>query len=271
MDTPKDDITARLELALSAAREAGRLTLDYFQRSDLAVDRKSDGSPVTIADREAERLLRQRIVAAFPEDGILGEELPEKKGSSEYRWILDPVDGTKSFISGVPLFANLVAVVRQGRGLVGVINLPGLAECTYAAQGQGAWNLRGDGSPVRARVSPLQKLADGLFVTSQIDGFAERGARQTFHRLERAAGITRTWGDAYGYVLVATGRAVAMVDPIVCVWDVAAAQPIVEEAGGSFSDFGGKATLSSGEAVATNGHVRDEVLAITRGFLRKEA
>src|SRR5436309_14340502 len=134
-----DDLTSRLDLAVAAAREAGEITLRYFRRDNFRVERKADDSPVTVADREAEQHLRRRIAAAFPDDGILGEELGEQPGTSGYRWILDPIDGTKSFICGVPLYGQLIGIERERRSVVGVINIPALDECVYAAAGQGAW------------------------------------------------------------------------------------------------------------------------------------
>src|SRR5205823_2819246 len=129
------------------AREAGRLTLEYFQRDSLVVEWKPDASPVTIADREAEQLLRKRISAAFPDDAILGEELPQREGTSGYRWIVDPIDGTKSFIHGVPLYGTLVGLEFESQSVLGVIDIPALDECLHAARGQGAWHMRGNGSP----------------------------------------------------------------------------------------------------------------------------
>jgi histidinol-phosphatase len=258
----------RLELALSAGKEAGRLTLRYFQRDNFDVERKSDASPVTIADRSAEQLLRERIAAGFPSDGVIGEELGTSAGSSGFNWILDPIDGTKSFISGVPMYGTMVAVEHEGRALVGVVFIPGLDEGVFAASGEGCLHFRGDSKPQRCDVSTKSRLADGLFVTSQVDSFAKRGAAAAFDALQQAAYITRTWGDCYGYLLVATGRAEVMVDPIMNVWDAAAIQPIIEEAGGTFSDWQGSATIHAGEAIATNGLVSDEVLSITRQFPR---
>ena len=260
------EIQRRLELAIAAGKEAGRLTLQYFQQSNFSVERKSDASPVTIADRAAEELLRQRISAAFPSDGILGEELGRTKGTSGFNWILDPIDGTKSFISGVPLYGTMVGVERAGKSLAGLVYCPGLDEGVYASAGQGAWHFRGDSSPTRARVSAKSKLGDGLFVTSQVDTFNRRNAAAAFEQVQRAAYITRTWGDCYGYLLVATGRAEVMIDPMLNVWDAAAVQPIVEEAGGTFTDWQGTPTIHAGEAIATNGFVLNEVLAITRAF-----
>lgn len=263
-----DDLIARQTLALEAAREAGDLTLRYFQRDNFSVELKADASPVTIADRQAEIHLRERITAAFPADAILGEELPERPGTSGFRWILDPIDGTKSFISGVPLYGTLIGVEHQGRSVVGVIRIPALDECVYAAAGQGAWYTAGDAEPLAARVSSKDKLSAGLFCTSAVKTFEKQGRLPAYNRLQAAAWLTRTWGDCYGYLLVATGRAEVMVDPQMNVWDCAALQPVLEEAGGTFTDWSGTPTIHAGEAIATNGRVLDEVLAITREYPR---
>jgi histidinol-phosphatase len=262
------DLAAKLEFAVAVAREAGRLTLNYFQQVTLQVDRKADRSPVTAADRAAEQLLRQRIGERYPEDGIVGEEFGEAPGRSGERWILDPIDGTKSFICGVPLFGTLVGLEREGRGVVGVIYNPGLDECVYAAVGQGAWYVKGDAPPQPARVSERKSLAEGTFLTSQVDSFDARGAGEAFRRLQAKAYITRTWGDCYGYLLVATGRAEAMVDPQMNVWDAAALQSIMEEAGGAYTDWQGEPTIHHGEGVGANPHVLQEVLAILHEYPR---
>jgi histidinol-phosphatase len=258
------EVAARLALARTAGIEAGRLTLQYFQTTNFQVERKSDDSPVTIADRSAEQLLRDRIAAAFPRDGILGEELGTTEGTSGFRWILDPIDGTKAFIHGVPLYGTMVAVEHEGRCPAGLVYLPALDEGVFASAGQGTWHFRGSSQPQRASVSTKSQLAEGLLVTSQVDTFAQRGAQAAFDALQQAAYITRTWGDCYGYLLVATGRAEVMVDPVLNVWDAAAVQPIIEEAGGTFTDWQGTPTIHAGEAIATNGKVLEEVLAITR-------
>jgi histidinol-phosphatase len=260
------EVARRLELAIAAGKEAGGLTLRYFLQDNFEVERKNDASPVTIADRSAELLLRERIAATFARDGILGEEFGTSEGTSGFTWILDPIDGTKSFISGVPLYGTLIGIEYEQRALAGFVYMPALNEGVYASVGQGAWHFRGDEQPRRSHVSQKQRLADGLFVTSQVDTFAQRGAAAAFDALQKAAYVTRTWGDCYGYLLVATGRAEVMVDPILNVWDAAAMQPIIEEAGGTFTDWQGNPTIHAGEAIATNGHVLDEVLAITRPF-----
>lgn len=255
----------RLALAIEASREAGRITLEHFGNPAVKVERKEDDSPVTIADRRAEEHLRQRIGQQFPNDGILGEEYPEQPGSSGYRWIIDPIDGTKSFIHGVPLYGTMVGVEHQGESIIGVIVIPALNEFAFAEKHCGAWHARGDGNPSPARVSPCSRLADGLFLTSEVGNFDRVGRRSVYDRLQAASRLTRTWGDCYGYLMVATGRAEVMVDPIVSLWDTAALQPIIEEAGGTLTDWQGNRTIYAGQVMATNAHVLEEVLRITRG------
>lgn len=265
---PQTEIGPRLDAARRLARLAGKGTLKHFLHPKLLVEQKADASPVTIADREAETLIRESLAEEFPEDGIIGEEFGETEGNSGFRWIVDPIDGTKSFVAGVPLFGTMVGVEYQGKSLIGVVYIPGLDECVYAAKGQGAWHERGEADPVPAHVDREKSLGEGAFLTSQISTFAERGAAECFHELEAQALITRTWGDCYGYLLIATGRAVAMVDPIMSVWDAAALQPIMEEAGGTFTDWSGKPTIFSGEGIGTNGKALPEVLEICRKYVK---
>jgi histidinol phosphatase-like enzyme (inositol monophosphatase family) len=260
------DLTNRLQLALAAAREAGDITLRYFCQDNFQVELKSDASPVTVADRQAELHLRDRIAAAFPQDGILGEEFPETPGTSGFRWILDPIDGTKSFISGVPLYGTLIGVEFEAKSVVGVIHIPGLDECVYGATGQGAWYIRHGGTPRPAKVSGKTRLDESLFCTSEVKTFVNSGRLDAYQKMQEASWLTRTWGDCYGYLLVATGRAEVMIDPKMNVWDCAALQPVMEEAGGTFTDWKGNRTIHAGEAIATNGKVLEEVLAITAGL-----
>lgn len=263
---PNPDWSSRLELAVAAAREAGAITLRYYRENNYAVELKRDHSPVTVADREAEQHLRSRIVGAFPGDAVLGEEFGERPGDSGYRWIVDPIDGTKSFISGVPLYGTLIGVEFDGRSMVGVIHIPALDEMAYAARDQGAWLVRGALPPTAARVSTTPSLADSLFCTSEVKSFAKSGRRQAFDDFDAACRLTRTWGDCYGYLLVATGRADLMVDPLMNVWDCAALQPVLEEAGGTFTDWQGQPTIYGGEAIATNGLVLNEAVAIAKRY-----
>ena len=260
----QDALLGRLELALAASREAGEITLEYFQRDNFQVERKADDSPVTIADRRAEQHLRERILSAFPHDGVLGEELGEHAGGSGYRWILDPIDGTKSFIHGVPLYGTLIGVEHQNHSVLGVIRLPVLDECVYAALEQGAWYTVGTKPPRAARVGECRQLQEALLCTSEIEGFAKIDRFDVFQRLQAAVKLVRTWGDCYGYLLVATGRAQVMIDPRMHVWDAAALQPILHEAGGVFTDWQGKPTIYSGNGIATNRHLLDQVTAFTR-------
>lgn len=259
------ELENRLQFGIEIARKAGDKTLEFFQQ-DVPVERKSDDSPVTVADKTAEALLRDWIADRFPGDGIIGEEFGTTEGNSAYRWILDPIDGTKSFISGVPLYGTMVGLERDGRSVIGVVYIPGLQEGIYAAQGLGAWHFRGNDPPRATHVSQRQSLSTGVFVTSQVDTFDEREATDAFRQLQKAAYVTRTWGDCYGYLLVATGRVELMVDPMMSIWDAAALQPIMEEAGGTFTDWQGNPTIHAGEGIGTNGHILAEVLAITRQF-----
>jgi histidinol phosphatase-like enzyme (inositol monophosphatase family) len=265
------DLSRRLELTRRIAVEAGELTLRYFQQAELAVETKHDSSPVTVADRQAEQLLRQRISAAFPEDGILGEEFGEQHGNSGYRWILDPIDGTKSFIHGVPLYGTLIGIEFDQQSVVGMIHLPALGESVYAAVGQGAWYTADGAEPRAARVGGVSELSKSLLCTSEVEGFRKVNRWGVFEQLQSAVSLTRTWGDCYGYLLVATGRAEVMVDPRMQVWDAAALQPILKEAGGVFTDWQGTPTIFGGNGVATNRQLLDAVVAITRSGLSADA
>jgi histidinol phosphatase-like enzyme (inositol monophosphatase family) len=266
MDEMNQQISQRLDWAVSIARKAGQRTLEFFQSGRFEVQRKADDSPVTMADLQAEQLMRDLIGSEFPRDGIVGEEFGEQPGESGFRWILDPIDGTKSFITGVPLYSVLVGVLHEDQAVAGVILIPGLDEYVYASRGQGAWWTQGSREPRPARVSSCEKLAAGAFLTSQVDSFGERNAAEAFTQLEAAASIARTWGDGYGYLLVATGRAELMVDPIMNLWDAAPLRIVMEEAGGTFTDWKGEPTIHHGEGIATNGRILAEVLAITSQF-----
>jgi histidinol phosphatase-like enzyme (inositol monophosphatase family) len=258
------DLERRLEFARTAALEAGKLILEYYQSSSLTVDRKRDSSPVTIADRRAEEFLRAGIAREFPGDGILGEEFGEQPGTSGFRWILDPLDGTKSFIHGVPLFGTLVGVELDSQCVVGVCHFPVLGETAWGAKGLGAWWQPAGGATRPAKVSTVAELSQSLFCFTTVQGFTRIGRPDAFEALVKAAAIARGWGDCYGHVLVATGRAEVMVDPLMNVWDAAALIPIVEEAGGHFIDWNGAATAYSGNGISVNAALRDKVLQITK-------
>jgi histidinol phosphatase-like enzyme (inositol monophosphatase family) len=220
---------------------------------------------VTQADRAAEAILRRDLLGGFPTDAFLGEETGSTPGTSGYEWIVDPIDGTKSFIRGVPLYATLVGCRHEGRGVLGVIAIPALDELVYAARGGGAWHTKGMAAPVAARVSRKSSLAESLICSSDFTSFPRwSGGREAGvaarERLDEACGVVRTWGDGYGYLLVATGRAEIMVDPLLNAWDAAAVDVVVTEAGGRFSDWRGRDSIESGDGVATNGLVHADVL-----------
>ena len=262
MPSDPEQLQQRQDFAVAAAREAGALILRYYQRSDLHVELKHDRSPVTRADRGAEELLRERIGQSYPQDGVLGEELGEKAGSNAYRWILDPVDGTKSFVHGVPLFGTLIGLEFEGRLVMGVCRFPALDEVVYATEGQGAWWKYGGEKPRRTQVTDVSQLSDALFCTTTIAGWEKVGRRAAFDRFVEAAGLTRGWGDCYGHILVATGRAEVMIDPELNEWDAAALVPIVHEAGGHFVDFAGQPTISSCNGLSVNAALKDQVLEL---------
>jgi histidinol-phosphatase len=239
-----------LEAVTDVARIAGE-TANRFFGTTIPVETKADGSPVTQADRAAEEAARAFIEAKFPEDGIMGEELGTTRPDARRRWLLDPIDGTKSFVRGVPLWGSLVAVVEGDNVLAGAIFIAAQGEMVAAARGEGCfWN------GTRAHVSTVASLHEAVVLTTDL---ATRGA---MGELALRAAVARTWGDCYGYVLVATGRAEVMVDPVMSPWDIAALGPIVEEAGGVFTDLAGIRTGLGTSAVATNAALADEVRAL---------
>jgi histidinol phosphatase-like enzyme (inositol monophosphatase family) len=254
----------RARLALDLAREAESIILPFYQAQELKVESKRDSSPVTAADRHAEEFLRERIARAFPDDAILGEEFGETSGSSGFRWILDPVDGTKSFVHGVPLFGTLVGIEDRGTCVAGVCHFPALRETVWGERGAGAfWQLAGNGARP-ARVSTISAWPQALCCFTTVQGFARVGRAAVFEALVANAGLVRGWGDCYGHALVATGRAELMVDPLMSPWDAAALLPILHEAGGAFFDWNGQPTIHGGNGISVNAALREAVLEIAR-------
>src|SRR5262249_55965252 len=219
------------------ARGAGAITLKYFRKQP-ETSTKSDGSFVTIADREAEAYLRRQIAERFPDDGILGEEEGEVAGRSGRRWILDPIDGTFAFVHGVPFYGVLIALAIENEMSVGVVNIPALGEIVSAANGCGCF-FNGE----TTRVSTTAKLDEALLLCTDFKAAEKCGFTRATNQLQRCAKVSRTWGDCYGYVLVATGRADVMLDPVMNLWDCAPLLPIIEEAGGTFTDWRGVRTV----------------------------
>ncbi|HSM56482.1 MAG TPA: inositol monophosphatase family protein [Candidatus Sulfomarinibacteraceae bacterium] len=248
-----------LEFATQTAWQAGQLTLGYFQ-TGLRPDFKDDDSPVTVADRNAEELIRQRIDAQYPDYGIIGEEYGEAAAAGmDRRWIIDPIDGTRSFVRGVPLYAVLIALEVDGDVPVGVAYFPALGEMIAAARGQGCW---WNGRP--ARVSQVSNLQDSIISFTDPATFAQFDRAAPWARLQACGATCRGWSDAYGHALVATGRADVMLDPIMSVWDCAPFLPILQEAGGYFGDWDGNPTIRGREALSTNQALLPEVLALIR-------
>ena len=241
----------RLDEAVEIARAAGRESLRWFRSSTLRIETKGDGTPVTEADRAAERFLRAEISRRYPTDTIIGEEEPDHRGTSPNRWVLDPIDGTKAFTHGVPLFSNLLAYVDEHGPAIGVINLPALDETVYAGRGLGCF-----ANGVRCRVSTTSTLSGAYVCTSGLDNWP---APQLVELASTAK--LRTWGDGYGYALVATGRVDAMIDPEVAYYDVAPMLTILAEAGGRFTDLSGRPTADGGSGIASNGLLHDTLVA----------
>lgn len=250
------------DLALRAAREAGQIALRYFQ-TKLHVESKKDDSPVTIADRECEQFLRAAIARQFPAHGICGEEFGMANPDAPVRWWLDPIDGTQSFIRGVPVFGVMVGFEHAGDAVLGVVDFPALGETVWARRGGGAWwTVRGETRP--AQVSATRTLAEATLLYTDPKGFAPAGKAHAFERLRSAARFERTWGDCYGHALVATGRADAMLDPVLNAWDACALLPILEEAGGHFVDWNGKAGIHGASGISTNREIHSEVMRVLR-------
>jgi histidinol phosphatase-like enzyme (inositol monophosphatase family) len=242
-----------LDDVVELVREAGELTLRWFRAQTLEIERKHDGTPVTAADKAAERFLREQIHARWPDDSVLGEEEEDHHGTSGRTWIIDPIDGTKAFTHGVPLYSNLLSVRDEVGDAISVVNLPALGETLYAGRGLGCWD-----NGERARVSDRTEL-DGAYLCSC--GF-DYWPEESLLAVKRAGMVLRTWGDGYGYVLAATGRIEAMVDPEVALWDVAPMPLIFSEAGGRFSSLDGRDGAEHGTGIATNGILHDELLAL---------
>ena len=239
-------LDARLTPVAELACLMGDIALRHY-RTALDVETKTDGSPVTIADRAAETAAREWVRRYFPEDGILGEEYGEERPIARRRWIIDPIDGTKSFVRGTPLWGSLVALCEGEQVLAGAAYFPAVAELIAAAPGAGCW---WNGS--RSTVSGVDALDRATVLTTDERFRGRPSSRAGWERVANAARVSRTWGDCFGYLLVATGRAEAMLDPVLSPWDAAALQPIITEAGGSFTDWLGNETAFGGSAVATN-------------------
>lgn len=248
-----------LRCAEAFARHAGDITLRYFGRR-LSIDSKGDGTPVTVADREAESTLRDDILGRFPDHGVLGEEFGETNPDARVRWIVDPIDGTRSFMRGVPLYGVLVGIEVDKEPVIGVAHFPALDETVVAGKGLGChWN----GLP--ASVSDVDSLDEAILLTTDVAHTLSAPHCAGFGELAQRCEYSRTWGDCYGHVLVATGRAEIMVDPELHLWDAGPLLTILSEAGGRFTSVAGEARIDGGSGVSTNGHLHAEALAVLSG------
>ena len=240
------------------AREAGDVTLEHFG-GIVRHDAKGDGSPVTVADRAAEQLIRTRVEAAYPAHSILGEEYGESNEGARVRWILDPIDATRSFMRGVPLYGVLIGIEIEGESAVGVSHFPPLRETVAAGRGLGCtWN----GAP--CRVSDVARMKDAVVCTTDVERILSRAEGAGWRRIQQTAAFSRTWGDCYGHALVATGRIEAQVDPVMAPWDAGPFLTIATEAGGRFTTLEGDATVHGGSGVSSNGTLHEEVLGLLR-------
>lgn len=245
-----------LQAATEIAKIGGHHTLKYFKQN-VEVISKDDDSPVTIADRETEKIIREEILKRFPDHGIIGEEYGKTNEDSNIKWVLDPIDGTKSFIHGIPFYTTLIGIIVDEKPQVGIIYAPALEELCAAAIGHGA-TLNGE----PCRVRDTQNLEDATLLVTEIFRFKEMGQQEIFEELMTKTKLHRTWGDAYGHMMVATGRADLMYDPELNIWDAAALLPVMQEAGGVFSDIEGNETIFSGNGFSTNKALFPEVMKI---------
>ncbi|NNE92662.1 MAG: histidinol phosphate phosphatase [Verrucomicrobiales bacterium] len=259
---PPDELQSFLDFARETAREAGAFTLKYFQTNEAKPEFKADDTPVTIADKGAEELIRERIVAAYPDHQILGEEFGEDETSTaSHRWIIDPIDGTKSFMRGVPLYSVLIALEIDGRVEVGCAYFPALDEMVSGATGLGAW-----WNEKPCRISEETQIDRSVCCHIDTAYFDQNGKGEAWNRLQKAVYYNAGWCDAYGYLLVATGRAEVMLDPVMAVWDCGPFPPIFREAGGYFGDWkGNDGKIDAGEAMATTPALLEDVLGLLKG------
>ena len=255
-----------LKIALKTAELAEENILKYYQ-NDVGVEWKADKTPVTIADKGTEELARKFWAKETPGFGVIGEEFGIESPDAEYQWVIDPIDGTKSFIHGVPLFGTLIGLWHKNVPIASVIRLPAMKSAVWAVNGGGAFL---DGREVRA--SKVSQLSDALVLSGTVNTMEDKGFGEGFTKLRRSARLHRGWGDCYGYYLVAAGRAEIMVDPVVSLWDIAPFPLLMKEAGGKFSTIDGKTELfdvngkptapiyEGFTSIATNGLLHDTAL-----------
>jgi histidinol-phosphatase len=249
-----------LALALELADAADEITMRRFRAADLAVETKPDLTPVSDADRTVESTIRSRLTEVAPDDLVIGEEYGADAGTSTRRWILDPIDGTKNFVRGAPVWATLLALQADGQIVVGVVSAPALGRRWWAHRGGGAWTKRVGDSVRRCVASQVASLDDAFLAYSSLTGWEKSNRLDAFLDLTRTVWRTRGFGDFWSHMLVAEGAVDASCEPEVSLWDLAALQPIVEEAGGRFSDLSGVDRPDGGSVVCSNGLLHAAVL-----------
>ncbi|APT93051.1 histidinol phosphatase [Corynebacterium phocae] len=248
-----------LGLALELAGMSDQLTMSRFEATDLSVKSKVDMTPVTDADLACEKMLREELAKARPKDTILGEEFGGDATPEGRQWVIDPIDGTKNFVRGVPVWATLIALLEDGEPIVAVISAPAMRRRWFACKNSGAFRLFG-GEPRRLRVSQVETIEEASIAMSSLEGWKERGLRKEFLELTDSAWRLRGFGDFWNYCLLAEGAVDVALEPEVSLWDLAAPYLLVTEAGGQFTSLDGENTPDGGSAVATNGRLQDAVL-----------
>ena len=256
------DLEQRLQFALTVSNQAAELILSHYRSQTLGIESKADDSPVTVADRGAEELIRRGLSEMFPDDGILGEEFDDVEGRNGYRWVIDPIDGTKPFIYGVPLFGTLIGVEYQGRMVAGVCRMPALDEVVYASEGNGAWWMIGKSDPAPAKASAEESLSNARLMFTEPTHDYRCGRSEVLPSFLSRVRIARGWGDCYGHMMVATGRAEIAIDPQMSPWDIAALIPIVRESGGSCTDWKFEEDIFGGDGVSCAPGLLDDVKAL---------
>jgi histidinol-phosphatase len=252
-----------LSLAHVLADTADAISAARFRALDLHVESKPDLTPVSDADTAVEKALRATLARTRPRDGVLGEEFgitEAAAGPGTRQWVIDPIDGTKNFVRGVPIWATLIALMEGDEPVVGLVSAPALGRRWWGAKGHGAYAGRHTAAAVPISVSGVKRLADASFCYSDLTGWEQNGRLGAMLDLMRSTWRNRAYGDFYGYMLVAEGAVDAMVEPELSLWDVAALMPIVSEAGGSFTDLSGQDGPGGGSAVASNGHLHSDLL-----------
>ncbi len=248
-----------LRLAHVIADQVDAVTMSRFRALDLHVETKADDTPVTDADRQAEEIVRAQLGRTRPRDAVLGEEMPDT-GHGPRQWVIDPIDGTKNFVRGVPVWATLIGLIDNGEVVLGLVSAPALGRRWWAAVGSGAWSGRSLSAANRLQVSGVSRLSDASLSYSSLGGWAADGRLDGFLELARRCWRTRAYGDFWSYVLVAEGAVDVACEPELALHDMAALVPIVTEAGGRFTSVRGVPGPFGGSALATNGHLHDDVL-----------